>query len=65
MTLSKLSKSSAASKKTWNQWFAGLVDADRYLLISSAGYMSFEISMSTLEEPALLQIKQKRNGFVK
>lgn len=61
MTFSKLSKKS----ETWNQWFAGLVDADGCLLISSAGYMSLEITMSILDEPALLQIKQKLNGSVK
>lgn len=61
MTLSKFLKSS----ETWNQWFAGLVDADGCLLISSAGYMSLEITMSILDEPALLNIKQKLEGSVK
>lgn len=61
MTLSKLAKNS----ETWNQWFAGLVDADGCLLINSKGYMSLEVTMSILDEAALAAIKQKLEGSVK
>jgi hypothetical protein len=51
--------------KNWNQWFAGLVDADGCLLISSKGYCSLEITMALEDEYALQQIKQKFGGSVK
>lgn len=49
----------------WNEWFAGLVDADVSLLISSAGYISLEITTDLLDKPPLLQIKQELQGSVK
>ena len=49
----------------WNQWFAGLVDADGCLLISPKGYTSLEITMSIQDKRALLQIQQKLGGSVK
>ncbi len=32
----------------WNEWFSGLVDGHRSLLISNKGYMSLKITMSYL-----------------
>lgn len=67
----KLNKFILASKKlpitseSWNQWLAGLIDADGSLLISSSGYISLEITMDIFDEYALLQIKQKLGGSVK
>lgn len=49
----------------WNEWFAGLVDADGSLLISSAGYISLEITMDLLDKLPLFQIKQELQGSVK
>lgn len=51
--------------KSWNEWLAGLIDADGCLLISSSGYSSLEITMSIFDKQALMQIKQKLKGSVK
>lgn len=51
--------------ENWNHWFASLIDADGCLLISSAGYVSLEITIDIYDEHALLQIKQKLQGSVK
>ena len=53
------------NKKAWDQWFAGLVDADGCLLINSKGYTSLEITMGIFDEHTLQQIKQKFGGSVK
>jgi hypothetical protein len=53
------------STDSWDQWLAGLIDADGSLLLSSAGYTSLEITMDIFDEHALLQIKQKLGGSVK
>ena len=52
-------------RKNWNQWFAGLVDADGCLLISKQGYASLEITMGIKDEEALYEIKHKLGGYVK
>ena len=46
-------------------WLAGLIDGDGCLLVSPRGYTSCEITMGTLDEPALLQVKQALGGTVK
>jgi ubiquinol-cytochrome c reductase cytochrome b subunit len=54
-----------STMESWNQWLAGLIDADGSLLLSPAGYTSLEITMDIFDEHALLQIKQKLGGSVK
>lgn len=51
--------------KSWDEAFAGLVDADGCLLVNQAGYTSLEVTMGIGDEHALLQIKQKLQGSVK
>ena len=52
-------------ENSWNEWLAGLIDADGSFLISSKGYTSLEITMGISDELALLQIKQKLGGSLK
>lgn len=59
------SKKTKIITKFWNQCFAGLIDADGSLLVSSAGYTCLESTMDIFDEHALLQIKQKLGGSVK
>jgi len=58
-------KKDELKEQNWNQWFAGLVDADGCFLLSQQGYTSLEITMDLYDEPTLLEIKKKLNGSVK
>jgi ubiquinol-cytochrome c reductase cytochrome b subunit len=49
----------------WNQYLAGLIDADGSLLISKKGYVSLEITMGINDYQALNKIKQKLGGSIK
>lgn len=58
-------KKKQLKEQKWNQWFAGLMDADGCLLLSKAGYTSLELTMGLYDEKTLLEIKQKLNGSIK
>lgn len=62
---SKQFNTNTNNDKSWNQWLAGLIDGDGSLLISKAGYISCEITMSIQDEHALAIIKQKLAGSIK
>lgn len=53
------------SELVWNQWLAGLIDANGCFLISKQGYTSCEITMGIKDERALMEIKQKLGGSIK
>ncbi|HSF71548.1 MAG TPA: LAGLIDADG family homing endonuclease, partial [Methylotenera sp.] len=59
------SNSKAASTLCFNEWLAGLIDGDGCFLISKAGYVSCEITVSLADEPMLLRVKQQLGGSVK
>jgi ubiquinol-cytochrome c reductase cytochrome b subunit len=48
-----------------NEWLAGLIDGDGCFLVSKEGYTSCEIIADLLDEPMLLQIKNRFGGSVK
>lgn len=51
-------KSQIKEDESWNEWLAGLIDGDGYLLVSKSGYTSCEITMGLEDEHALAIIKQ-------
>ena len=55
----------AKHKDLWNQWLAGLVDADGCFLISKAGQLSCEVTAHSDDEPMLREIQQTLGGSVK
>lgn len=60
-----MQKKYSRQKIYWNQWFAGLVDADGCLLLNTQGYTCLEITMSSNDEYALQQIKKQFGGSIK
>jgi hypothetical protein len=49
----------------FNQWLAGLIDADGYFSYSKKGYVSFEITVELRDKRVLYLIKQKYGGSIK
>lgn len=47
------------------QWLAGLIDGDGCFLVSNKGYASLEITVSSVDEALLHQIKQLFGGSIK
>lgn len=60
-----LTSTSLKTELYWNQWLAGIIDADGCLLISASGYSSCEITMDLKDEHALQQIKAVLGGSIK
>nr|YP_009184827.1 putative LAGLIDADG homing endonuclease [Jenufa perforata]ALO62929.1 putative LAGLIDADG homing endonuclease [Jenufa perforata] len=63
--LNNSNKKKNFQETSWNEWLAGLIDANGCLLISPKGYTSLEITMGISDELALLQIKKLLGGSVK
>lgn len=53
------------SQRCFDEWLAGLIDADGSLLISKDGYCSCEITVELRDEPLLVYIQNKLGGSVK
>lgn len=53
------------SDQKFNEWLAGLIDADGYLGVSKEGFCSCEITIENSDEKALMLIKNKCGGSVK
>ena len=51
-------------EKQWNQWLAGIIDANGYLAIQKNNVASCEITMALNDERLLIQIKQKLGGHI-
>nr|YP_009054684.1 hypothetical LAGLIDADG homing endonuclease [Ourococcus multisporus]AIK29172.1 hypothetical LAGLIDADG homing endonuclease [Ourococcus multisporus] len=49
----------------WSQWLAGLIDGNGCFLVSKAGYISLEITISSKDEALLPQIQNKYGGSLK
>ena len=50
---------------SFNQWLAGLIDADGYFSYSKKGYVSLEITVELRDKRVLYLIKQKYGGSIK
>ena len=50
---------------SFNQWLAGLIDGDGYILLTKKGYSSCEITMDARDAKALYEIKHKYGGTIK
>ncbi len=63
----KIHKEMKAKHKdhVWNEWLAGLVDADGCFLISKAGQLSCEVTAHCDDEPMLREIQKTLGGSVK
>jgi LAGLIDADG endonuclease len=52
-------------EKKFNEWLAGVIDADGSFLLTKKGYASFEITMEIIDEHCLKIIKNKYGGSIK
>lgn len=54
-----------ASQHVWDQWLAGLIDADGYIGILKQGTLTCEITTDVDDEPMLREIQSRLGGRVK
>lgn len=59
------SKTDQIEDRSFNEWLAGLIDAEGCFQLSKKGYASFEIVMEIRDKHCLYLIKQKFGGAVK
>lgn len=60
-----VTKQAQENPNKFNEWLAGLIDADGCFILSKKGYASLEITMDIRDKKALFLIKQKFGGSVK
>lgn len=60
-----VTKQAQENPKKFNEWLAGLIDADGCFLLSKKGYASLEITMDIRDKKALFLIKQRYGGSIK
>jgi hypothetical protein len=61
----KIKNTYTLNEQKWNQWLAGLIDADGYLTIQKNNVAVCEITMSYDDEPLLEKIKNVLGGNIR